>query len=86
MVLDRFMNGFIWALYERKWKLYGRKLHWTIVSLDATLIVANGVYSFLLKSCKGGSNLWFREYVFLHELHWTKLRAVEYCRWCCHLR
>ena len=50
MLLSSFMNGFIWALYERKWKLYGRKLHWTIVSLDATLIVANGVYSFLLKS------------------------------------
>jgi len=27
MLLDTFMNGFIFQLFTKKWHLYGRKLH-----------------------------------------------------------
>ena len=49
MLLDSFMHGFIYRLYERKWSLYGRKLHVAKVMLDFILAGSLVSMTFLMK-------------------------------------
>jgi len=50
MVLDSFMNGFLHQLYNEKWRLYGRTLHWVRLALDTCLLVSLTVQTFALKA------------------------------------
>ena len=36
MILDKFMNGFIWQLFLHKWTLYGRKIHTVCASASSS--------------------------------------------------
>ena len=50
MLLDSFMDGFIYKLFLRKWKLYGRTLHCAHVLLDFMLTVSVTCQTIALKS------------------------------------
>jgi len=49
MLLDTFMNGFIFQLFTKKWHLYGRKLHYLQLSLVLALLISEVVQTFALK-------------------------------------
>ena len=49
MLLDTFMNGFIYRLFTQKWTKYGRKLYYARLSLDFMLLVLLIHVSFYLK-------------------------------------
>lgn len=50
MLLDTFMNGFIYRLFKDKWfKRFGRKLHYTRRTLDLLMMMLQLVFSYLLK-------------------------------------
>ena len=53
MLLDTFMNGFIYRLFQKKWKLYGRKLHYMRRSLDLVMLVMLIMFSVALKNDAG---------------------------------
>ena len=50
MLLDSFMNGFIYRLFTQKWTKYGRKLYYARLSLDALLLGLLLVLSVHLKT------------------------------------
>lgn len=52
MLLDNFMNGFIYRLYLQKWKLFGRKLYLLRRSLDVLMLVLLVVFSLALKGTR----------------------------------
>ena len=49
MLLDNFMNGFIHRLFEKKWRLYGARVHYAKRCADAALLVLVVYFSFTLK-------------------------------------
>ena len=53
MLLDSFMNGFIYKLYLEKWERFGRKIHYARRLIDVTLIVSIAVQTFIIKSDLG---------------------------------
>jgi hypothetical protein len=50
MLLDSFMNGFIWKLYQIKWKRFGRRIWAVHRILDFLIIILLTVQTFNLKS------------------------------------
>ena len=50
MLLDSFMNGFIYELFLEKWRLYGRKLHIARSLLTLTLLTLTLALGFNLKT------------------------------------
>ena len=49
-LLDSFMNGFIYQLYQEKWKLFGRKIHFIRRAIDFLLIISLATQTFIVKS------------------------------------
>ena len=50
LLLDDFMNGFLYRLYMVKWHLYARRLHYLRLLLDGTLVLSLAIQSFWLKT------------------------------------
>lgn len=50
MLLDSFMNGFIFQLFSKKWTLFGRRLHCIQLALVIALLVSEVTQTFALKS------------------------------------
>jgi len=53
MILDSFLNGFLYTLYQEKWKLYGRKLFSIELLTDGILLGSLAAQTFALKSDPG---------------------------------
>jgi len=50
MLLDNFMNGFIYKLYIEKWHRFGRKVHYARRALDLAIIIIITIETFAIKS------------------------------------
>ena len=49
MILETFMNGFLFQLYRKKWAMYGWQLHYSRLLLDVLLMLSLSLQTILLK-------------------------------------
>lgn len=50
MLLDSFMNGFIYKLFLEKWERFGRKIHYARRLIDLALLVSLTTQTYIIKS------------------------------------
>ena len=50
MLLDSFMNGFIYTLYQQKWRRFGRRIHYARRAADFVLVVSLAVQTLYIKA------------------------------------
>ena len=49
LLLDSFMNGFIWKLFQEKWVKFGRKIHYVRILIDLLLLLSLAYQTACLK-------------------------------------
>ena len=50
LLLDSVMNGFVYSLFDLKWKRYSAKLHWALLSCDLAYVFPLMMLCFIIKS------------------------------------
>ena len=55
-ILDDFMTGFIFTLYEQKWNKFGWYLHLCLRSIDLGLVLLSAYLCVILKEDNGEKN------------------------------
>lgn len=56
MLLDDFMNGFIFSFYQRKWAMYGRRIHYVRLMLDSTILICHVLQIIIVKERSPGTS------------------------------